>query len=114
MTDLGPVPDTTTVTDTTTLWAVVAVAAALLALNGVTVLVYALDKRAARRGARRVPERTLLTLGLAGGWPGAIVAQRRLRHKNRKRSFQSSFRLTVALNLAIVVVVVLVVRLPAG
>ena len=114
VTDLAALTDPTTLADPTTAWAVVAVVGALVSLNGVTVLAYALDKRAARRGARRVPERTLLTLGLAGGWPGAIVAQRRLRHKTRKRSFQSSFRLTVALNLAIVVVVVLVVRLTSG
>jgi uncharacterized membrane protein YsdA (DUF1294 family) len=114
VTDLPSVVDLPTVADPTTAWAVAAVVAALVALNGVTVLAYALDKRAARRGVRRVSERTLLTLGLAGGWPGAILAQRRLRHKTRKRSFQSSFRLTVALNAAIVVVVVLVVLLPAG
>jgi len=114
VTDLSTVADLTTPIDPTTAWAAVAVVAALVALNGVTVLAYALDKRAARRGTRRVSERTLLTLGLAGGWPGAILAQRRLRHKTRKKSFRSSFRLTVALNLAIVVVVVLVVRLSSG
>ena len=105
--------DLTTAADPT-VWAVVAVVAALAALNGATVLAYALDKRAAGRGTRRVSERALLTLGLAGGWPGAIVAQRRLRHKTRKKSFRSSFRLTIALNLAVVVVVVLVVRLSSG
>ena len=114
MTDLPTVADLATPVDPTTAWAVVAVVAALVALNGVTVLAYALDKRAARRGTRRVSERTLLTLGLAGGWPGAVLAQRRLRHKTRKKSFRSSFRLTVALNLAVVVVVVLVVRLSSG
>ena len=101
-------------TDPTTAWAVAAVVAAALALNGLTVLAYALDKRAARRGRRRVSERTLLTLGLAGGWPGAVVAQRRLRHKTRKQSFQRSFRLSIVLNLAVVAVVVLVVLSPLG
>ena len=101
-------------TDPTTAWAVVAVVGALLAVNGLTVLAYAIDKRAARRGARRVPERTLLALGLVGGWPGAIVAQRRLRHKTRKQSFQRSFRLTVVLDLLVVAVVVAVVLSPLG
>jgi hypothetical protein len=36
---------------------------------------YAIDKAAARSKARRTPERTLLLLGLAGGWPGAVLAQ---------------------------------------
>lgn len=63
---------------------------------------YAHDKRAARAGRRRTPESTLLILGLVGGWPGGFLAQRMLRHKNRKRSFQVQFWITVVLNLAAV------------
>jgi len=37
-------------------------------------------------------------LGLAGGWPGAIVAQQVLRHKSNKVSFRSAFWVTVMLN----------------
>jgi uncharacterized membrane protein YsdA (DUF1294 family) len=36
---------------------------------------YAADKSAAISGGGRISERDLLVLGLAGGWPGAIVAQ---------------------------------------
>ncbi|WP_255465333.1 DUF1294 domain-containing protein [Frigoribacterium sp. NBH87] len=93
--------------------ALLALGAALLVLNAVTVVVYALDKRAARRRTRRVPERTLLALGLIGGWPGALVAQRTLRHKTRKASFRRSFVLTVVLNVAVVGVVVALVLTPA-
>ena len=63
-------------------------------------LVYALDKSAAREGLWRTPERTLLLLGLACGWPGAVLAQAWLRHKSAKPAFQWWFWLTVALNLA--------------
>lgn len=63
-------------------------------------IAYALDKSAARRGQRRTPERSLLLLGLCGGWPGALLAQRWLRHKSSKTSFQLKFWLTVAINLA--------------
>lgn len=49
--------------------------------------IYALDKRAARRGRRRTPERTLHTIELLGGWPGAALARRVLRHKTQKRNF---------------------------
>ena len=34
-----------------------------------TWLIYGADKLAARKAWRRVPETTLLVLGLAGGWP---------------------------------------------
>lgn len=60
---------------------------------------YAWDKAAAgRSGAQRTPENTLHLLGLAGGWPGALAAQRLLRHKSSKASFQSTYWGTVVLN----------------
>jgi len=74
----------------------------LVGVNALTALVYALDKSAARRGRRRMPERTLLLLGLLGGWPGALAAQQLLRHKTSKRSFQLAFWGTVAVNVAAV------------
>lgn len=60
--------------------------------------VYARDKAAARAGRRRTPESTLLLLGLACGWPGALLAQRWLRHKSSKATFLRKFWGTVALN----------------
>lgn len=75
--------------------------AALYAVASVACFIaYALDKSAARKGRRRTPERTLLLLGLAGGWPGALAAQQLLRHKSAKTSFLAKFWLTVVLNLA--------------
>jgi uncharacterized membrane protein YsdA (DUF1294 family) len=65
-----------------------------------TFIVYAIDKRAARLGRHRTPERTLLLLGLAGGWPGAVLAQRLVRHKSSKTAFLARHWLTAALNLA--------------
>lgn len=61
---------------------------------------YAFDKAAARAGRWRTAENTLLLLGLAGGWPGALLAQQLLRHKSSKASFRAVFWITVALNIA--------------
>jgi uncharacterized membrane protein YsdA (DUF1294 family) len=63
-------------------------------------LAYWLDKRLAQGGGRRLSERTLHLLALAGGWPGALLAQRLVRHKNRKVKFQLVFWLIVALHVA--------------
>jgi uncharacterized membrane protein YsdA (DUF1294 family)/cold shock CspA family protein len=63
-----------------------------------TFIIYAADKSAARRGAWRTPESTLHLLSLAGGWPGALIAQQTLRHKSKKASFRFVFWLTVFLN----------------
>lgn len=72
-----------------------------LVLSALTFFAYALDKSAARTGAWRTKESTLHLLSLAGGWPGALLAQRRLRHKTRKGSFQFVFWATVVANLGI-------------
>lgn len=59
---------------------------------------YALDKSAARNDGWRTSETTLHVFSLVGGWPGALVAQRVLRHKSKKQSFQMAFWVTVVLN----------------
>lgn len=59
---------------------------------------YALDKDAAENRRWRMPEKKLFILGLAGGWPGAVLAQQLLRHKSSKREFQVVFWFTVVLN----------------
>lgn len=63
-----------------------------------TFIMYAADKSAAEKGNWRTPENTLHLLSLAGGWPGALIAQQKLRHKSKKQSFRSVFWATVLLN----------------
>ena len=69
-----------------------------LLVSAITYQVYANDKACAQRGARRTGETTLHILSLAGGWPGALLAQQRLRHKSVKAEFRSFFWGTVAFN----------------
>lgn len=68
-----------------------------------TFAVYGADKAAARGGGRRMPESTLHLLSLAGGWPGALLAQALLRHKSAKVDFRIVFWATVAGNVALAV-----------
>ena len=77
------------------------VAGLYLVASVVCFVVYAADKSAARADRRRVPERTLLGLGIVGGWPGAIVAQQTLRHKTQKVSFRRAFWGSVVVNLMV-------------
>lgn len=79
----------------------VAVAAVCIGMSAVTFVVYALDKSAAKQARWRTREQTLHLLSLAGGWPGALLAQRLLRHKSRKASFLGVFWLTVIANVAL-------------
>ena len=71
-----------------------------LLISTVTFIYYWIDKRAAKAQRQRVPERRLLSLCLAGGWPGAILAHRLLRHKSVKRSYQRWFWLMIFLHIA--------------
>lgn len=73
---------------------------ALAALNVLNVLLYGLDKAAARNGRRRIPENTLHLLAVLGAWPSAFLAQRLFRHKTGKRAFQRVFWVTVLVNAA--------------
>jgi uncharacterized membrane protein YsdA (DUF1294 family) len=68
------------------------------ALSFITFIAYAIDKSAARRKLTRTPEKTLHLLALLGGWPGAVIAQKLLRHKSRKQSFQVVFWLSIIFN----------------
>lgn len=56
------------------------------------------DKRKARADTWRTPENILHAVELAGGWPGALLAQQVFRHKTRKVSFQLVFWLIVLLH----------------
>ena len=74
----------------------------MMALSVLSYLLFSSDKRSARRRGRRVSEKTLLMLALAGGWPGGFVAQKVLRHKNRKQDFLARFWIAAVINIAII------------
>ena len=61
---------------------------------------YAMDKSSAQGGRWRIAENTLHLFDLLGGWPGGLIAQKHLRHKTSKDSFQNLFRVSVAVNCA--------------
>ena len=60
-----------------------------LIINAITYLLFGFDKRAAERGDSRIPEKTLLMASALGGSVGAVLAQRRFRHKTQKQPFKA-------------------------
>jgi uncharacterized membrane protein YsdA (DUF1294 family)/cold shock CspA family protein len=79
------------------------VAALYGALSVLSFVMYAVDKSAATSRSWRVPEQSLLLVGLVGGWPGAIVGQQVFRHKTKKTSFRARFWGSVMLNVVLFV-----------
>ena len=63
------------------LWAV------WLAINLITFILYGVDKRRARKGAWRIPEKTLLGVAAAGGSIGALAGMYTFRHKTKHIKF---------------------------
>lgn len=68
----------------------------LVGVSLVTYGLYAADKRRARAREWRVAETTLHLFELAGGWPGAFLAQRHFRHKCSKMGDQFVFWFIIA------------------
>lgn len=67
--------------------AFLALAGLYLLINLVALVMYAYDKMMARKGDRRISERTLLLLALLGPF-GALAGMRWFRHKTRKLKFK--------------------------
>jgi len=69
------------------------IGAYLIGLNLLLFVLMGRDKSAARRGARRIPETTLLALAVIGGSAGGLLGMVLFRHKSRKPAFRIGFPL---------------------
>lgn len=69
-----------------------------------TYWLYKQDKAAAIVGQpKRLPEESLQLYSFIGGWPGALLAQRKLAHKRSKFQFQREFWLVVVGNAMLII-----------
>lgn len=73
---------------------------ALMAVVAVTIT--AVDKMAAIKGRRRVPESTLMLVGLFGGALPMYVTMKVIRHKTKHKKFMIGLPLEIALHAALV------------
>lgn len=83
-------------------WAVVPWALSWLgSVNVHAFAYYGVDKRLAREGMRRIPEKVLHALAAAGGSLGAFLGMRFFRHKTIKGEFRFVFWSIILLQLAL-------------
>lgn len=82
-------------------WSTVAYFGSTIVFSMIAFVAMMLDKYRAGTGGRRIPEAVLHTFELLGGWPGSLLAQRTIRHKNRKMTYQFMFWSIAALHLAL-------------
>lgn len=75
----------------------------LAAVNLVTFTAYGVDKAKARRGAWRVPEKTLFLLPLLGGSLGALLGMLTFRHKTKHWYFVWGIPLILLAQMALAV-----------
>lgn len=74
-------------------------------------ILYAVDKRKAKKGKWRTPEATLLGIGFCGGAVGALLAMHTLRHKTKHWYFWAVNWIGLLLQIAIAVWIYLYVGL---
>ena len=56
-------------------------------VNIITFIIFGIDKLLARINQKRIAEKTLIIIAIAGGSVGALLAQKVFRHKTRKFPF---------------------------
>ena len=74
---------------------------AWLVINLITFILYGVDKRRAKKGAWRIPEKPLLTGTWLLGGVGAWLAMRTFRHKTKHIAFQVSAPVGAVLSLTL-------------
>ena len=75
----------------------------LAVINLVTFAIYGIDKAKSKRGAWRVPEKTLFLLPLLGGSLGALLGMRVFHHKTKHWYFVWGIPLILLAQLALAV-----------
>ncbi len=74
-----------------------------IAASFIAFVAYAIDKSAAKNNRSRIQESTLHMLALFGGWLGALLAQRVLRHKSKKAGYTIKLWASAIVNCAVVI-----------
>ena len=72
----------------------------VLGINAAGFLLMGLDKWKAKRGAWRIPEKTLFTAAVLGGTVGVMAGMKTFRHKTRHGQFKYGLPALLAIQVA--------------
>ncbi len=78
----------------------------LIVIAFVAVIVTAFDKLAAKKGAWRIPEATLMLIGLFGGALPMYVTMKTIRHKTKHKKFMIGLPFEIVLHAVIACVLI--------
>ena len=78
----------------------------ILIVNALNYFAFWHDKRAAKKKAQRVPEKTLLILSFFGGSPAAFIASSKFRHKTKKQPFRTILYFIVFIQILAVILLI--------
>lgn len=74
----------------------------LAVISVVTIIVTVYDKICAKKGKWRIPESTLMLLGLCGGALAEFITMKIIRHKTQHKLFMIGLPLEIVINAAAV------------
>ncbi len=77
----------------------------LILINLITFLAMYIDKRKAKKGKRRIPEKTLFILVGLGGGVGGILGMYLFRHKTKKTRFVIGFPAILIFEILVVIAI---------
>ena len=76
----------------------------LILINAAGLLSMLVDKQKARKGAWRIPERTLMTIAALGGSLGSFLGMQLVRHKTKHPKFYIGIPVLLAVQVWLLVV----------
>lgn len=79
----------------------------LLIIALFAVVMTVIDKISAKKGAWRIPEATLMLIGLAGGALPMLLTMKAIRHKTLHKKFMIGLPLEIALHIALIIVILI-------
>ena len=78
----------------------------LLIVNIISIIVCATDKSAAKKGHRRIPEKTLFLLSFLGGALFMYATMLKIRHKTKHLKFMLTLPLIIILQTVLLILII--------